>query len=225
MTPEQKPAAETAVGDAEANECIHALQILDAPGLGEHGIGWCGKAAALIIRLRAQCASIAAKAKSAKERMWENRHALEVAEAERDMACWECQGWAARAATAEAARDLMAAALRDIAGSGPVNEHGETDAYAAWSWCYDRANAALASPPAAAASQGRDTNVEAVRAKLLERSAVGLKKYGKPTSERTELNSADWLRHLQEELMDAAVYVQALLAPRTAQGSDGEGES
>ena len=52
-----------------------------------------------------------------------------------------------------------------------------------------------------------DKNVEAVRAKLLERSQVGLAKYG-VTTERTDTDLVGWLNHLQEELMDAAVYVQ-----------------
>lgn len=34
-------------------------------------------------------------------------------------------------------------ALYGIAHSGPVNEAGEPDADAAWSWCYDRANDAI----------------------------------------------------------------------------------
>jgi hypothetical protein len=54
-----------------------------------------------------------------------------------------------------------------------------------------------------------DLNVEAVRHMLLERSAVGWNKYGKDTT-RTDLDALDWLQHLQEELMDAAVYVEAI---------------
>lgn len=56
----------------------------------------------------------------------------------------------------------------------------------------------------------RDANVERVRAKMLERSRVGLSKYG-VTTERGDLSRMDWLRHLQEELMDAAVYVEAAM--------------
>jgi len=58
------------------------------------------------------------------------------------------------------------------------------------------------------AEKGGDANVEAVRAKLLHRSRVGLAKYG-VTTERTDLTRADWLNHLQEELMDACVYIEA----------------
>ena len=64
-----------------------------------------------------------------------------------------------------------------------------------------------ATPPAQSA-EVVDGNVEAVRAKLLARSRIGLAKYG-VTTERTDLTLADWLKHLQEELMDAAVYVEA----------------
>lgn len=55
-----------------------------------------------------------------------------------------------------------------------------------------------------------DPNVEAVRSKLLERSQRGQAKYGTTTA-RQDLDSAAWLRHLQEELMDAAVYIERLL--------------
>jgi len=55
-----------------------------------------------------------------------------------------------------------------------------------------------------------DMNVEAVRRKLQQRSQVGIAKYG-VTTERPDLELQDWLRHFQEELLDAAVYVEAAL--------------
>lgn len=58
------------------------------------------------------------------------------------------------------------------------------------------------------AGKSPDSNVEAIRQKLLTRSEVGLKKYG-VTTERTDLDLVQWLTHLQEELLDAAVYIQA----------------
>jgi hypothetical protein len=54
-----------------------------------------------------------------------------------------------------------------------------------------------------------DANVEAVRQRLLDRSEVGFSKYG-VTTERTDLSVLNWLTHLQEELMDAAVYIEAI---------------
>lgn len=60
------------------------------------------------------------------------------------------------------------------------------------------------------AAKSPDKNVEAVRSSLLERSKVGFKKYG-VTTERTDLELVDWLRHLQEELLDASVYVEAAI--------------
>jgi|TARA_B100001939_G_C16924387_1_gene610886 hypothetical protein len=51
---------------------------------------------------------------------------------------------------------------------------------------------------------------EQVCAKILERAKVGKRKYG-VTMERGDLNLHDWLTHLQEELMDAAVYVERLM--------------
>tara|TARA_R100000655_G_scaffold2177_2_gene8978 strand:+ start:863 stop:1102 length:240 start_codon:yes stop_codon:yes gene_type:complete len=51
---------------------------------------------------------------------------------------------------------------------------------------------------------------EQVCAKIRERAKVGKRKYG-VTMERGDLNLHDWLTHLQEELMDAAVYVERLM--------------
>jgi hypothetical protein len=42
-----------------------------------------------------------------------------------------------------------------------------------------------------------------------QRSKVGIKKYG-TTLERNDLSSLDWLKHLQEELMDATLYIETL---------------
>lgn len=53
-----------------------------------------------------------------------------------------------------------------------------------------------------------DANVERNRQMLLERSIVGLQKYG-VTTERDDLNLDQWLQHLLEELLDAANYIQA----------------
>ena len=44
---------------------------------------------------------------------------------------------------------------------------------------------------------------------LRERSERGLAKYG-TTIDRDDLSPAQWLQHLQEELLDAAQYVEAL---------------
>lgn len=55
-----------------------------------------------------------------------------------------------------------------------------------------------------------DPNVEAVRLKLKQRAEVGLAKYGVDTT-RDDIDLIGWLQHLQEELMDATVYVQRLI--------------
>lgn len=55
-----------------------------------------------------------------------------------------------------------------------------------------------------------DANVEAVVQKHRRRATVGLVKYGVTTS-RTDLSITQWLQHLQDELMDAAIYVQRLI--------------
>jgi hypothetical protein len=54
-----------------------------------------------------------------------------------------------------------------------------------------------------------DKNVEAVRQAMYERMSKGYQKYG-TTTERTDIDLMGWLQHLQEELMDAAVYVERI---------------
>ena len=48
-----------------------------------------------------------------------------------------------------------------------------------------------------------------VLAKYYERSERGIKKYGR-TLDRDDLSILDWLNHLQEELMDATLYIEKL---------------
>jgi len=45
--------------------------------------------------------------------------------------------------------------------------------------------------------------------KINKRAEVGLKKYG-ITMERTDLTKQQWLNHLQEELLDAVIYIEKL---------------
>jgi hypothetical protein len=54
-----------------------------------------------------------------------------------------------------------------------------------------------------------DSVVEAVVSKMRSRSAVGIKKYN-TTMDRNDLSVEDWMTHLQEELMDAVIYLQKL---------------
>ena len=54
-----------------------------------------------------------------------------------------------------------------------------------------------------------DSILEEVIYKMRERSEVGIKKY-KTTLDREDLSHFDWLNHLQEELMDAILYIQKL---------------
>jgi hypothetical protein len=54
-----------------------------------------------------------------------------------------------------------------------------------------------------------DKVVLSVMAKYAERSQKGIEKYGTMLT-RTDLNLTDWLTHLQEELMDATLYVERL---------------
>ncbi len=63
--------------------------------------------------------------------------------------------------------------------------------------------------PPCTAHGSLDPNVEAVKEQLTYRSKIGFKKYGKLTN-RGDLTTEQWLQHLQEELMDAAVYIEVL---------------
>ena len=45
---------------------------------------------------------------------------------------------------------------------------------------------------------------------IRKRAEAGHEKYG-TTMEREDLHLSEWLRHLQEELLDAAIYVQKLM--------------
>lgn len=55
-----------------------------------------------------------------------------------------------------------------------------------------------------------DPIVEAVRAKFLNRSTVGLRKYGVGLN-RDDLSRLDWLKHAQEEAIDLANYLEVLI--------------
>lgn len=54
-----------------------------------------------------------------------------------------------------------------------------------------------------------DPIVSAVIRKMYQRSQVGIKKYG-TTMDRDDLSFSDWLMHLQDELLDAAIYCMKL---------------
>jgi hypothetical protein len=55
----------------------------------------------------------------------------------------------------------------------------------------------------------KDKYVNRVLNRFKERSEVGIKKYS-TTLERNDLNVLEWLTHLQEELMDATLYIERL---------------
>ena len=54
-----------------------------------------------------------------------------------------------------------------------------------------------------------DPIVESVINQFKTRSEIGIKKYG-TTLERNDLSTLDWLKHLQEEMMDAVLYIEKL---------------
>ena len=55
----------------------------------------------------------------------------------------------------------------------------------------------------------KDFIVESVIDQFKDRSNVGIKKYG-VTLDREDLTMLEWLKHLQEELMDATLYIEKL---------------
>lgn len=54
-----------------------------------------------------------------------------------------------------------------------------------------------------------DPNVLSVVEKFQARSRVGYLKYNTNTT-RQDLSTLDWLEHLQDELMDATIYIERL---------------
>ncbi len=57
----------------------------------------------------------------------------------------------------------------------------------------------------------KDIYVQLVKDKFEQRSQLGIEKYN-TTLEREDLDLQDWLNHLQEELMDATLYIERLKA-------------
>jgi hypothetical protein len=55
----------------------------------------------------------------------------------------------------------------------------------------------------------KDSVVEAVVKKFQDRSRVGIEKYG-TTLDRTDIDFDGWVDHLQQELMDAILYLERL---------------
>ena len=54
-----------------------------------------------------------------------------------------------------------------------------------------------------------DKTVQGVVNKILERSNVGLKKYGTNLN-REDLTQLDWINHAQEEAMDLCLYLEKI---------------
>lgn len=63
----------------------------------------------------------------------------------------------------------------------------------------------------------KDAIVESVVAKYLQRSKLGIKKYGTTLEEN---NVDNFLSHLQEELFDASLYIEKLLSQRNGTNED-----
>ena len=67
----------------------------------------------------------------------------------------------------------------------------------------------------------QDKNVLEVVAEYAYRAQKGFEKYG-TTTERTDIDLEGWLTHLQEELMDATVYLQRIRNELKSLGNPGQ---
>lgn len=66
-----------------------------------------------------------------------------------------------------------------------------------------------------------DSNVEKNREMLLQRSIVGLAKYG-VTTDNNPLSLRAWLQHALEEALDMANYLQAAISKLDQEGAENE---
>ena len=64
-----------------------------------------------------------------------------------------------------------------------------------------------------------DRNVKSVAERLYQRADEGMRKYGVST-ERDDLDFESWLQHLQDELLDGAVYIAKLRTETVPQSLD-----
>jgi hypothetical protein len=64
-----------------------------------------------------------------------------------------------------------------------------------------------------------DPIVDRVINKFHDRSQAGIKKYGTMLT-RDDLSTLDWLKHLQEELQDATLYIERLMIVRNESDID-----
>lgn len=64
-----------------------------------------------------------------------------------------------------------------------------------------------------------DKILKSLLLKYQERSIKGFAKYGQ-TMERKDLDQLAWLKHLQEELMDASLYLQRLITDLEKEKND-----
>ena len=68
-----------------------------------------------------------------------------------------------------------------------------------------------------------DSIVKSVINSFIERSRFGLQKYGTDL-DRTDLDFLDWVKHAQEEHMDAILYLEKLKQMHISRGECNEGE-
>ena len=69
-----------------------------------------------------------------------------------------------------------------------------------------------------------DSIVNTVVQRFIQRSEFGQKKYG-VTLDRKDLKTADWIQHMQEELMDAILYLEKLKTLGVSEASSMQGNA
>ena len=78
------------------------------------------------------------------------------------------------------------------------------------SWRQTIVDEEASSPGASASAEPKlDSVVTSVLESFKQRAATGQKKYG-TNLDRTDLKTLDWIQHMQEELMDATLYLEKL---------------
>ena len=73
--------------------------------------------------------------------------------------------------------------------------------------------------PECGRKESPDSNVEKNREMLLQRSIVGLAKYG-VTTDNNPLSLREWLQHALEEALDMANYLQAAISKLDAERNE-----
>lgn len=59
-----------------------------------------------------------------------------------------------------------------------------------------------------------DSINSAIASRIVQRASIGHAKYG-TTMDRQDLTEVEWMKHLQEELLDSVVYLEKLIQSKS----------